>query len=325
MAGWRRAAAAAYGLAARLAARRGPPLRLATARVISVGGLEAGGVGKTPCVLWWAGALAPHGRVAIVCRPVGAGAGTGNSDEVRWLEEQAPPGVVVVAGRHKAAAAERAARQGASLIVLDDGFSHRRLARDLDLVLVDARSPFANRRLLPAGPLREPPASLARATAVALTRADRATAGQIEAARRALREAGYRGPVLEARHRLLGLSRGGARRDPAGTRAYAVSSLGRPGELAEALVRAGAEVVASRDFPDHSLPSPKAWRAAQAAAAGAGAEIVITAKDRARLPLAWRGAAWVLEMEWEWLPGDEGEEWLVERALGARSRTTPIS
>lgn len=323
VAGWRRAAALAYGALARTLAPRAPSVRLAPARVISVGGLEAGGVGKTPCVLWWAEALAPRGRVAIVCRPYGSRAAGGDTDEVGWFRRHAPAGVAVVAGRRKWEAATRAVREGAEMVVVDDGFSHRRLARDLDLLLLDARLPFANRALLPAGPLREPPACAARADAVVLTRADRATPEEIAASRRAVAAAGFAGPVFLARHRLVGLCRCHESRAPAGARVFAVSALGRRGELAEALARAGATVAGSREFRDHARPPLAAWRAACQAAAQAGAEIVITAKDAARLPPEWTREAWVLEMEWEWLPEGEDPAWLIERATGAATAPTP--
>lgn len=310
---WRRLAASAYRLGVAWNGRHAGRVCLAGARVVSVGGLEAGGVGKTPCVLWWAAALQGHGPTAIVCRPYGGRRGE-PGDEVRLLRERAPAGVQVVAGRDKTSAAREAERAGAGRIVLDDGFSHRRLRRDLDLLLLDAAEPFANRRLLPAGPLREPPEAAARADAVVLTRADRVAREGLEAARRAVRRVGFAGPILTARHRVVGLRVDGRMRSPQGLRVYCVSGLGRPGELAEAARRAGAEVVGGLELGDHALPGRAAWEEAGRRARDSGALLLGSAKDEARLPAAWRQDLSVLEMEWEWLEGDEPPDALVARA-----------
>ncbi len=320
---WRRAAEGIYRRAAIQAARRPRTVRLAPARVLSVGGLEAGGVGKTPCVLWWARALAPAAPLAIVCRPVGAGAPE-EADEVRLLRSKTPPGVAVVAHASKSEAARRAVLAGARVVIVDDGFSHHALERDVDLVLLDARLPLANRHLLPAGPLREPPGSLRRATAIALSRADRASPEEEGRARQEVRRAGYAGPLLRAHHRIVGLRRGAGMGPVAGARVYCLSGLGRPGELAEAALRAGATVVGRCDLADHARPSGARWQAVRAEATRSGAEILISAKDEARLPAEWRADAAVLEMEWEWLPGDEGPEWLTAQVLGEAAGSTPI-
>lgn len=165
------------------------PAGVAPVPVISVGNLAAGGTGKTPAVIWLASRLAEAGeRPAILTRGYGRrGAGTrvlaaGRAavpfeeagDEALEMAA-ALPGLPVVVGRdRRRTAALAASTLGASCVILDDGFQHRPLGRDFDLVLLDAASPFGNGHRLPAGPLREPPAALARATAILLTRAARA-------------------------------------------------------------------------------------------------------------------------------------------------------
>ena len=140
--------------------------------VISVGNLTLGGTGKTPMVKWVARRLLAQGsRVAIVSRGYGAAAGQQN-DEARELS-QALPEVPHVQNRDRVAGAERAiAEFSAQCILLDDGFQHRRLARDLDIVLLDALEPFGFEHVFPRGTLREPLAGLKRAQAVCLSRAD---------------------------------------------------------------------------------------------------------------------------------------------------------
>jgi tetraacyldisaccharide 4'-kinase len=148
------------------------------ARVVSVGNVAVGGSGKTPTALWLAERLAATGRrVAIVARGYGkrrrgvvvvgrdgeplVSAAEGGDEAV--LMARRYRGAVVVGEDRVAAARAACTAAGAEIVVLDDGFQHRRLGRDADLVLLgfDPR-----RELLPAGPMREPPAALRRASAV---------------------------------------------------------------------------------------------------------------------------------------------------------------
>ncbi|MCA1685652.1 MAG: tetraacyldisaccharide 4'-kinase, partial [Planctomycetia bacterium] len=162
--------------------------RLAVARaavpVVSVGNLTLGGTGKTPMVEWVARWYRRRGvRVAILSRGYRRDGSGGVNDEAMVLEENLPdvphlqdPDRVKIAG----VAVEEL---GSELLVLDDGFQHRRLARDLDLVLLDALEPFGLGRLFPRGLLREPVRSLRRADLVVLTRADLVTADALRAIR----------------------------------------------------------------------------------------------------------------------------------------------
>jgi tetraacyldisaccharide 4'-kinase len=130
--------------------------------VLGVGNLTVGGTGKTPVSAWLVRRLSEAGaRPALVARGYGR-------DELT-LHARWNPGVPVVASRSRREAVRQAAARGATIAVLDDGFQHRRLARDADVVLLAAESPFPG-RLLPAGPFREPARALARATLVVVTR-----------------------------------------------------------------------------------------------------------------------------------------------------------
>ena len=165
--------------------RRRRRARTLPAMVISVGNLVVGGTGKTPLTLWLADHLLGTGRrVAILSRgygrrtrqvervPAGARAAAcwrRHGDEPTLLAATCSR-VPVWVGRDRVRSGARAiAQDGATILLLDDGFQHLNLSRDLDLVLLDASRPFGNGRLLPLGPLREPVAHLDRADAVLIT------------------------------------------------------------------------------------------------------------------------------------------------------------
>ena len=146
--------------------------RRAHCPVISVGNLTTGGTGKTPTVIYIASLLRDRGLYpAVVLRGYKA-AGEVGSDEALLLQERLSTPVIVEADRVAAAAQIQADFPEVNCIVLDDGFQHRRLVRDLDVVLIDATNPFGYGRQLPRGMLRESAKSLARASAVVVTRSN---------------------------------------------------------------------------------------------------------------------------------------------------------
>ncbi len=139
--------------------------------VISVGNLTVGGTGKTPMVAWLAKMLLNAGRrVAVLSRGYGASPNQPN-DEALMLA-QVVPEAVHLQDPDRSAAARQAVAGGADVLVLDDGFQHRRLARDLDIVLLDGLAPFGHDHLLPRGLLRESVRGLRRAAAIVVTRSD---------------------------------------------------------------------------------------------------------------------------------------------------------
>jgi len=161
--------------------RRRAGVHRAVLPVISVGNLTVGGTGKTPLVVELVRRLCAWGyRPAIVTRGYKGRPGQ-PADEV--LEYRAAvPEVPVVVNADRVAGAGQACAGGADSVVLDDGFQHRRLARDLDVVLIDALDPWGGGRLLPVGRLREPVSSLGRADVLVITRANQirpATLGEI--------------------------------------------------------------------------------------------------------------------------------------------------
>jgi len=168
--------------------------------VISVGNITAGGTGKTPMVQWIAERLLAEGRPAGVLSR-GYKGESDWSDEVAMLRARLGERVKVMMDRDRARAGEWMAAQGWKYLVLDDGFQHRQLARDADVVLIDASDPFGGGQLVPAGRLREPVASLGRADAVVITRSEDAPELEAEIRRHT------RAPVFYARTRLEGVHR----------------------------------------------------------------------------------------------------------------------
>ena len=141
--------------------------------VISVGNLTTGGSGKTPLVIWLARFLrSSHIRVAVISRGYGADPenGDGRNDEAMEMELRLPDVPHLQDADRHAMATIAVEELESQVVLLDDGFQHRKLHRDLDIVLIDATNPFGYDRLLPRGLLREPISSLARADAIVLTR-----------------------------------------------------------------------------------------------------------------------------------------------------------
>ena len=265
--------------------------------VVSVGNLAVGGTGKTPLVAWLARRLAGDGLApAVVSRGYGGTAGPGPllvstgtgprvdaracGDEPHLLAKSLP-GVIVIVGSDRAEGVRAAARAGARCVLLDDGFQHRRLARDLDIVLLDGRAPFGNRRLLPAGPLREPPSSLRRAGAVVLTRLEASDAARDAIA--AVRATGFEGPVLRSGHRAVGFTNLAGSPERAPERALAFCGIADPQRFRGDLEHAGVVVAGLRAFRDHQPYTRASWEALVAESRTLRVPLVTTEKDLSRL------------------------------------------
>lgn len=277
--------------------------RMAGIPVISVGNLTAGGTGKTPFVAWLVGTLSNRGlRPAILMRGYGTKR-EGVSDEEAFYHRVCP-GVAVYAHPDRCRTAVQAQVDGADLLVLDDGFQHMRLCRDLDVVLLDATCPFGGGVPHPAGMLREWPGALGRADICVLTRTDQVARDGVAGLRSRLQRRWPGLVVLESVHapsRLWDMA-GGAHgcEDLQGRKVGALSGIGRPDAFVQTLRDLGAEVEASIAFPDHH-----AYTAADVArilAMGDAPRLwVTTEKDAVKLagvvPEAVASRVWVLGVE----------------------------
>lgn len=261
-----------------------------SAPVISIGNLTAGGTGKTPLAAWIiAWARRNNVRLALISRGYGA-AGGGPNDEALELARRFPDLVHLQNADRVTAAREAIERHAAQLILLDDGFQHRRLARDLDLVLLDALEPFGFGRQLPRGLLRESLAGLRRAAIVGLSRADLVD----ELTRERIREQATRwapgAAWIELSHQPTGLrSAEGAERswsELAGKRVAAFAGIGNPDGFRRTLAAHNIEVAAWREYPDHHAYSESDRMALDAGVRGLSASVdgvVCTGKDLVKL------------------------------------------
>jgi tetraacyldisaccharide 4'-kinase len=222
--------------------------------VVSVGNLTLGGTGKTPCVEYLACFYRDRGvRVVILSR--GYGGGGGPNDEALVLEDNLPD-VPHLQGADRVALAGIAVEElETELVLLDDGFQHRRLGRNLDVVLLDATEPFGHGRLFPRGLLREPPSSLNRAAAVLLTRCDQVPELQVNELVERVRKLAPSRPVVRTSHAPVAwLQHGKPDRSVESLRgrpAAAFCGIGNPEAFRRTLGDVGLEPIAFRTFADH--------------------------------------------------------------------------
>ena len=250
---------------------------------LSIGNLSVGGTGKTPVTAWLARQLVTRGaRPAIILR------GYGNDEP--FVHERLNPDVPVIVSPDRVAGSVRASASGADVVLFDDAFQHRRASRVADVVVVSADQWLRSRRLLPAGPLREPLRALRRATLMLVTR----KAASLETARLACAGIARVAPgvplatahlALDALHAATNAEAPRQVASLAGTEVLAVSAIGNPQAFAAQLTAAGAHV-RSVAFPDHHAYSR--GEAGRLARAADGVDLVVcTLKDVVKLAQVW--------------------------------------
>jgi tetraacyldisaccharide 4'-kinase len=256
--------------------------------VISVGNLTVGGTGKTPMVLWIAERLAEEGKhTAILTRgyrgTTGSSAhGEPQSDEVALLRARLAGKVKIGVGADRFRNGEVLARHGTDWFVLDDGFQHLNLARDADIVLLDATDPFGGGAILPAGRLREPISALRRADVVVITRSVQAPAPAIEAMvrRHTSSPIFYATTKLENVLRLPQLAVAMPQQDWPRTRFAAFCGIGNPAAFFEDMRRWGLRVEGERSFADHHVYTAPEIAELERMAQNCGADALLcTEKD----------------------------------------------
>jgi tetraacyldisaccharide 4'-kinase len=279
---------AAWDAAGRLRRAVTRPYR-APVPVVCVGNLVAGGSGKTPVVLSLGGMLS--GAHAVTRGYGGSLAGPVRVTEAHTAREVGDEALLLAArvptwvARDRAAGIRAAIAEGATTILLDDGFQNPTVEKDLSLVVVDAGFGFGNRRVIPAGPLRERIApGLARADAIVVI-GDGPEPDALALAGR---------PILRADLAPLG---GG---EFAGKPVVAFAGIGRPEKFFATLRGVDAVIAAAHEFPDHHPFRPTELATLRDEAARSGAALVTTAKDWVRLDPAERGGIAVVAVELAW-------------------------
>ncbi len=250
--------------------------RRLNAPVISVGNLTVGGTGKTPMVIWLAEQLLAEGkRVAVLSR--GYRGANGTSDEIELMKFRLGGRVSFGVGKSRFAEGRRLESiQAVDIFLLDDGFQHLQLARELNILLMDTSRPLGKEKLLPAGRLREPLSAMSRANLVVFTRSE--TMPGTSAAIAKLHD--Y--PVFAAATRLLGFRRFGgdlmllSDHEIGQGPFFAFCGLGNPNAFLHDLRNWGLAMGGQMIFPDHHRYSRKQVEQIQRAAKQAGAIALVT-------------------------------------------------
>jgi tetraacyldisaccharide 4'-kinase len=301
-------------------------------RIVSVGNLTAGGTGKTPLVIHLARVLQKRGfRPAVLSRGYGgrskqavnlvSGGAQVLMSEVDAGDEpvliaKSLTGVPVVTGRQRSLAGDWALKNlNTDILILDDGFQHRSLGRDIDIVLLNAGNPFGNGYCLPAGPLREPPDALKRADVIIMT----GTYEDVASMRSINPLDDFRAPVFSCYYK----PREFVRCAPEtvfppefvkGKSICAFAGIGNPDAFAETLVSLGARLNVFMPFPDHHRYSKEDISLIAAKALRCGAEMIVTTeKDLIKLDRFddLSHDIYALRIEMEFLSGGEDFERLL--------------
>lgn len=293
-------ASVVYGAAAslRASAYRGGLFRQKRLEgiVVSVGNITAGGTGKTPMVVWLAQRFVDSGKkVGVLSRgyrplpkepgPTGSAAHPrGWNDEVALLHGRLGEQVELGVGADRFEKGRELERRGVECFILDDGFQHLRLAREVDIVMIDARKPFGGGHVLPSGRLREPVSALRRANVAVVHRAPERVPA-IEAVIRRYSAA----PVFYSQTKLLQLEEYRGKNDAGGVargaRFFAFCGIGNPAAFFADLKKWGAEVAGRESFRDHHHYTQSDIDRLESKARAAGADVLIcTEKDTYDLP-----------------------------------------
>ena len=272
--------------------------------VVCCGNVGVGGAGKTTLALDLGARLTRRGaRVAFLTRGYrGRSRGTSRvsvghdardvGDEAMLLAEVAPTFV----GADRVASARAAVDAGATVLVMDDGLQNPGLVKDLSFLVIDGVAGFGNRRVLPAGPLREPVAACARRCHAAVLIGE---------------DGGDVGTTLPANMAVLRARLQPDATDVAGRRVLAFAGIGRPSKFFTTLQEAGADIAWQRGFPDHYAYHESELIRLQKRAARLDAVLVTTPKDAVRLPTEWRAQVMVVGVSLVW--ADEAQ---IETLLG---------
>jgi tetraacyldisaccharide 4'-kinase len=305
------------------------------ARVISVGNVTVGGTGKTPLVIYLAEKLKEKNRkVAILTRGYRrkkkqmVKLTKQTRERINWVDVGDEPyllagrlvDVPILVSKRRATSGRHAVRElGSETLILDDGFQHLKLSRDLDIVVIDSTNPFGNGRLLPAGILREPLTSLRRADLFVVTKIDQASS--TDELIGILKGHNPQAPIVESIYRVRSVEdlvsgHPVEPKDIRGKSAFAFSGIGNPTSFETSLKQLGIRVLKHRKFRDHHAYGTKDIADIKRQAEESGADFIVTTeKDSVRIPLVKESEIpfYVLRID---LAVIQGEETLLNRIEG---------
>ena len=302
------------------------PTHRAVAPVFSIGNITSGGTGKTPACIWIAKRLRQRGyRIAILSRGYGA-LSDGLNDEAREIESLLPD-VPHLQDPNRIETAKVAVDElEMEILLLDDGFQHRRLARDLDIVLLDATNPLGFGYLLPRGLLREPLKGLRRADLVIITRSDQVQTQELANLRTKIQRINPKAGWVETVHAPIRWRNASGETRPlnffSGKPILALCGIGNPKAFVKTLENLPVRVVDQVCFPDHHPYSPMDIQGILERASQCNTEvdaILCTGKDLAKLSCNMLGSIplWALEIELQVVSGaDVAQEYLDRLCQG---------
>jgi tetraacyldisaccharide 4'-kinase len=306
--------AAVVGLRNRRFDRGATAIHRVDVPVVSVGNLTLGGTGKTPLVRWIAQWFQNRGtHAAVISRGYGAKP-NGDNDEALELRRLLPD-VPHLQNADRVAASREAIALGCQAIVLDDGFQHRRIARDLDIVLLDALEPFGFGHVFPRGMLREPIEGLRRADVVVLSRADLLDTDRREEIWQTVRTHAPEAAMAEASHAPRTLISADGRTMPLDEiwerPVAAFCGVGNPAGFRHTLEQCGCQIADFWEFADHHRYTPRDVRQLAEWAAGLDVSAVVcTCKDLVKLDADRLGDVplWAVRIDMEFLEGQAALE-----------------
>jgi tetraacyldisaccharide 4'-kinase len=298
----------------------------ATIPVISVGNITVGGTGKTPMVIWLCNFLQSKGvKCAILTR--GYKSSKGRNDEPAILAKNCPSAAVVVNPDRLKGAIEAVRRHHAQVLIMDDGFQHRRLHRVLDIVMMDATQLFNFSKMLPAGLLREPISSLKRANAAVLTRCDLVSQDTVSNIEERISRSNPGITIAKAIHApLYAIARGDKKIPLEQLRiksVFAFCGIANPDAFFKTVASLGVNIVGSKIYDDHHNYTAKDTDEVFQIAAQAEAEMILTTeKDYNKIDLSTTNNKGLilayLAVKLRFVEGEDGISRLIERTLAGK-------
>jgi tetraacyldisaccharide 4'-kinase len=301
--------------------------------VISIGNITTGGTGKTPLVIWIYKQIIQNPK--LVYRSLGEGGskiqncciltrGYKSTDEPEILTQSCPAAKVIINPDRVAGAQEAIDKFAAQALIMDDGFQYRRLARNLDIVTIDATCPFGYGMILPAGLLREPLSALKRADVAVLTRSDQIKKNELENLQAQLCQTNPKMLIAKAVHTPLcaRTTRGEQMTldQLKGKKIFVFCGIGNPSAFLNTLTKIGVQLVGSKTYNDHHIYTNKDIKDIYEQTLYLDAQLVLTTQkdwmkiSSMKLPTTDLTFAYLI-MEIEFIYGQDKLKQLIDAAL----------